>query len=252
MANYNQRGHPSDRRGRGTFSRGAARGRGGRVTGPGAGPRLPSVLSDELGLARQPKKFRDDTIPTRGRGHGSNGGATRGTHRPRPDPPAHNDGKKRKRPASPPVMDDPESDVPAAAVAPKKKTVIIEKGSGFRTKVSSDALTPLARMLAAQGGNPASDSDASDEEPIKKRKTTTKKPPNQPSNDVVDISIMGGAFSASGGKKTQAELEEDAEIAWLEYQLRKGKGKARAEDDELGDDGLDGALPPTCCVPPGD
>jgi hypothetical protein len=139
----------------------------------------------------------------------------------------------------------PESDLESAEDQPvdpplKKKKTVIEKGSGFRTKVSSDAQTPLARMLAAQGGG-ASNSSSSDEETeqlVNKRKP---KKPTSATNDIVDISIMGSALSGSG-KKTQAEMDEDAEIAWLEYQLRKGKGRAKGDDEDLGDDGLDGAF----------
>lgn len=92
-------------------------------------------------------------------------------------------------------------------------------------------------MLAAQGGgslSPSPSDDEQPEEPIKKRKK-----PTTSTNDIVDISIMGGAFGGTGkGKKTQAELDEDAEIAWLEYQLRRGK--RNGVDDDFGDDGLDG------------
>lgn len=236
MSNYPHRGSSNGRgthtRGRGSSSRGG-RGRGGRPSA--SGPRLPSLLSDELGFQRRPKP-RDDDRPTRGRG-GFSAAPSRGGPSQRGGPTRHESAegqKKRKRP-SPPPQSESEEEQPVAA---SKKKTIIEKGSGFRTKVSSDAQTPLARMLAAQGGN-ADDSaeDEQPEEPIKKRKMSKK---SLTTDDVVDISIMGGAFS--GGKKTQAELDEDAEIAWLEYQLRKGKGTGKGADEDDLDDGLDGAF----------
>lgn len=240
MSNYPQRGNSNGRgRGRGSSSRGG-RGRGGRPTPGSNGPRLPSLLSDELGLARRAKTFRDDDRPSRGRG-GYAPAPSRGGQAQRGGSSRHGDAdeghKKRKRP-SPAPESDPKSAEERRVDPPKKKKTVIEKGSGFRTKVSSDAQTPLARMLAAQGGAPSNSEDEEEvEEPVKKRKMSKK--PTPATNDVVDISIMGGAFS--GGKKTQAEIDEDAEIAWLEYQLRKGKGKAKGDDEDLGDDGLDGA-----------
>jgi hypothetical protein len=238
MSNYPHRGSSNGRgthtRGRGSSSRGG-RGRGGRPSA--SGPRLPSLLSDELGFQRRPKPFQDDDRSTRGRG-GFSTAPSRGGPSHRNGQTSRGEtyeGKKRKRPSPPPQS---ESEEEQQAAAPKKKKTIIEKGSGFRTKVSSDAQTPLARMLAAQGGN-ADDSaeDEQPEEPIKKRKMSKK---SLTTDDVVDISIMGGAFS--GGKKTQAELDEDAEIAWLEYQLRKGKGTGKGADEDDLDDGLDGAF----------
>ncbi|KAI5449654.1 suppressor of glycerol defect [Naganishia albida] len=240
MSNYPHRGTSNGRaRGRASFSRGGGRGRGG---GRSIAPRLPSLLSDELGFQRRPKPlFRDDDRPSRGRGAFAPG---RGGPTPRGEPAPRGGGgrprgesqKKRKR-SSPTPETEEEAELEVAA--PKRVKPIIEKGSGFRTKVSANAQTPLARMLAAQGGGSPSPSPSDDEqaeEPIKKRKK-----PTTSTNDIVDISIMGGAFGGTGkGKKTQAELDEDAEIAWLEYQLRRGKGNG--VDDEFGDDGLDDLL----------
>ncbi|KAJ9099690.1 hypothetical protein QFC20_005622 [Naganishia adeliensis] len=241
MSNYPQRGQSNGRgRRRGSSSRGG-RGRGGRATPGSNGPRLPSLLSDELGLARRAKTFRDDDHPSRGRGEYPSA-PSRGGQAQRGGSSRHGNAdeghKKRKRP-SPAPESDPEFAEERRVGPPKKKKTVIEKGSGFRTKVSSDAQTPLARMLAAQGGAPSNSEDEEEvEEPVKKRKMSKK--PTPATNHVVDISIMGGAFS--GGKKTQAEIDEDAEIAWLEYQLRKGKGKAKGDDEDLGDDGLDDLL----------
>lgn len=242
MSNYPQRGNSNGRgRGRGSSSRGG-RGRGARSAPGSNGPRLPSLLSDELGLARRAKTFRDDDRPSRGRGsytsaptrgvQSSRGGSSRHVTADEPH-------KKRKRP-SPLPESDPGADEERPVDPPsKKKKTVIEKGSGFRTKVSSDAQTPLARMLAAQGGAASnSSSDEETEQPVNKRKP---KKPTPATNDIVDISIMGSAFSGSG-KKTQAEMDEDAEIVWLEYQLGKGKGRAKGDDEDLGDDGLDGAF----------
>ena len=113
----------------------------------------------------------------------------------------------------------------------KQKGIVIEKGSGFRTKVGKDAQTPLARLLASQAPSSSDDDEESASEPTTSRKR------KRADDDVVDISIMG----AAGGKKTQAEVDEDAEIAWLEWKLGKGKGRGKEDEDE-GDDGLDGEL----------
>lgn len=114
-----------------------------------------------------------------------------------------------------------------------KQQLIIEKGSGFRTKVGKDAQTPLARLLASQA--PSASDDDDDDGPAPEPTTSSRKR-KRAEDDVVDISIMG----AAGGKKTQAEVDEDAEIAWLEWKL--GKGKGRGADEDEGDDGLDGEL----------
>jgi hypothetical protein len=161
--------------------------------------------------------------------------------------------QKRKRDASPPAHDDDDQSEDDTEERKKKAVkvpkVTIEKGSGFRTKVSSNAVTPLARLLASQN-KPSTSSDDEDEpnitaESSKKRKTTNKSTKTDPEK-AVDPSIMGSKYASAGGggtgKKSQAELDEDAEIAWLEYQLRKGKGKGGkgGEEDGLEDDGLDG------------
>ncbi|KAJ9102045.1 hypothetical protein QFC19_004973 [Naganishia cerealis] len=229
-------------------SRGRGRGRGG---GRGGGPRLPSLLSDELGVPRAKKPH--EAAPR------SNG--------KRAAPPAGDVQRKRKREGEPDARrathhrrhnDDDEAeekegdDDDEQRGLPPVAKVSIPQGSGFRTKVSSNASTPLARLLAAQHPTSSPSPTAAapaDAEPSKKRKKTASR--GREDEAPLDISIMGGKYSSlagpggGGGKKSQAELDEDAEIAWLEYQLRKGKGKGKAGaggDDDLEDDGLDDLL----------
>lgn len=210
--------------------RGSARGRG--------GPRLPGTLSTELGIPK-PRKQRDEErrdVPRRGRGGVSGASA----HSRDIQPP------KRKRDASPPVEEPTRAGKNAG-----RQAIVIEKGSGFRTKAPQNAQTPLARLLAAQAPGSFSSGDKDEDEELiaEPSKIKRRKMANDDGDEVVDISIMGGSFAGSGGgvagKKTQAEVDEDAEIAWLEWQLNRGKGKGKARsagdgDEDLGDDGLDG------------
>ncbi|KAJ9118524.1 hypothetical protein QFC24_006178 [Naganishia onofrii] len=274
MANYTQRGQSSSR----GASRGTGRGRGHGGGGSrgssrsGGGPRLPGLLSDELGVPRSSKPYRDGQEGGRGGREGAERGSGSGRGRggsnydsrdrvsasssnrtfqreERPQP------QKRKRDASPPAHvdddqseDDTEERKKKAVKVPK---VTIEKGSGFRTKVSSNAITPLARLLASQN-KPSASSDDEDGPNITAESSKKRKPTNKPTKPdpekAVDPSIMGSKYASAGGggtgKKSQAELDEDAEIAWLEYQLRKGKGKGGkgGEEDGLEDDGLDDLL----------
>ncbi|KAJ9092107.1 hypothetical protein QFC21_006973 [Naganishia friedmannii] len=279
MAFQSQRGHSNPRGGSRGTSRGGARGRGrgrGGARGssrPGGGPRLPGLLSDELGVPRSEKPpYREKQEPGAGRGRGRAGnhqeprdrsfaGSSRTFARERderPPPPP----QKRKRDASPvthDVVDSEDEEETRERKEVKLPKMTIEKGSGFRTKVSSNAITPLARLLASQNKSSTHpSSDEEDDEPhthsesSKKRKTSTTKATKPDPEKAVDPSIMGSKYATSGGggegtgKKSQAELDEDAEIAWLEYQLRKGKGKGGkggvGEEDGLEDDGLDELL----------
>lgn len=240
--------------GRGGHARGGrGGGRGGGARGGHRGasrvaPSLPSTLRDQLGM---PAK---------------RGG--RGGFRQDREKPIHKAAKRAVGLAAPEAEEEPmsssEDDEPVKASAPKARGPEVsqlddnEAGTPFsgvsrKKKTDSNAMTPLAKLLAGQSeeAEPATSKkrkvEAAETQPGKKSKKS-KEASIDPS--IMRHTDLANSLGAGGKGKSKAELDEDEEIRWLEWKLgmgKYGKGKAKAKGKESGDgeidwddDGLDG------------
>lgn len=236
MSYYSRGGSRGSSRGGRGSSRGGGGGGGGNGGGPARKPRLPFALQDELGLdsrrdrerekrkwgggGGEDERYRNDVRggrPDRGGAEVVDRGSTRGR------------GGFKSRPTAANVKSDLESI--------STETLLAELQSRPSTSASVAAISKLSNSSKVA---PSAEADTP---PTKKRKRSS-------IADSLPASLLASSSSSSGLKrrKTKQELEEDKEIAWLEYQLGKkgkngSKGKKSAStrgDGEEGVDGMDG------------